>query len=219
MTPEIWGTFALTVLVLNLTPGPDMAYILSRTLAQGAPAGIVSAAGVCSGALFHVGLATLLFTISLQISEAMQSAILLAGALYLTWLGISALREKPESFEIIPASDRKKLRRIFLEGVVVDILNPKVALFFLALLPVFISDRSGSPGSWFLMLGVLVVALSFLIEATLVLIVHRMRRMAIGEAASTILPRIMGVVFLGLAATALASLNFPVLLQAVAAKG
>ncbi|WP_169583171.1 LysE family translocator [Rhodobacter capsulatus] len=141
MTPELWGTFVLTVLVLNLTPGPDMAYILSRTLAQGAPAGIMSAAGVCSGALFHVGLATLVFTISLQISEAMQTGILLAGGLYLSWLGINALREKPGTFEIIPASDRKMLRRIFLEGVVVDILNPKVALFFLALLPVFISDR------------------------------------------------------------------------------
>lgn len=219
MTPEIRGTFVLTVLVLNLTPGPDMAYILSRTLAQGAPAGIMSAAGVCSGALFHVGLATLIFTISRHISEAMQTGILLAGGLYLLWLGINALREKPENFEIIPASDRKMLRRIFLEGVVVDILNPKVALFFLALLPVFISARSGSQGGWFLTLGVLVVALSFLIEAALVLAVHRMRRLTIGDAANTLLPRVMGLVFLGLAAYTLASLNYSVLLQAFASKG
>lgn len=219
MTAEIWGTFVLTVFILNLTPGPDMAYILSRTLGQGAPAGIVSAAGVCSGALFHVGLATLLFTISLNISEAMQSGILLAGALYLSWLGINALREQPDNFKIIPLNDRKMLRRIFLEGVVVDILNPKVALFFLALLPVFISDRSGSPGSWFLTLGILVVALSFLIEAALVLTVHRMRSLCIGDSANTILPRIMGLVFLGLAAYALASLDYSALLQAFAAKG
>ena len=218
MTPEIWGTLVLTVFVLNLTPGPDMAYILSRTLAQGASAGIVSAAGVCSGALFHVGLATLVFTISLQISEVTQMGILLAGALYLFWLGINALREKPENFRIIPANDRKMLRRIFLEGVVVDILNPKVALFFLALLPVFISDHSGSQGGWFLTLGIVVVALSFLIELVLVLTVHRMRRFTIGESANTILSRVMGMVFLGLAAYALASLNFSVLLQAFASK-
>jgi threonine/homoserine/homoserine lactone efflux protein len=135
------------------------------------------------------------------------------------WLGVNALREEPENFEIIPDSDGKMLRRIYLEGAVVDILNPKVALFFLALLPVFIDDRSGSPGGWFLTLGILVVALSFLIEVALVLMVHRMRGLAIGDSANTLLPRIMGLVFLGLSAYALTSVNYTVLLQAFASKG
>lgn len=211
MPIELWGTFLLTVLVLNLTPGPDMAYILSRTLAQGVAAGIVSAAGVCSGALFHVALAAVIFTISVQISEAMQSAILLAGALYLAWLGYSALRQKPEAFEIIPASDRKVLGRVFLDGLVIDILNPKVALFFLALLPIFIPDRDGSQGLWFLTLGILVVCLSFVIEAILVLFAYQMRRLAIGDRSNHLLARTMGLVFLGLAIYSFASVNYSAL--------
>ncbi|QAX28140.1 LysE family transporter [Leisingera sp. NJS204] len=92
MTIELWGAFLLVVLVLNITPGQDMAYILGRAMGQGVPAGIVSAAGVSIGALLHVIYATVIFALAATMSDMAFALLLLAGACYLIWLGVSSLR-------------------------------------------------------------------------------------------------------------------------------
>lgn len=213
MTIELLGGFLLVVIVLNITPGPDMAYILSRAIAQGTPAGIVSAAGVSVGALFHVFFATIVFALAAHISAMAFAMLLIAGACYLIFLGVSALREKAELIEILPLNDRKAMKRIFLDGVVVDLLNPKVAVFFLALLPTFISKDTSNSVLWFLMLGILVVVLSFLIEWILVLACDRVRDLfSSSEKKQIVLHRTMGIVFILLGVFAFFSVNFEVIL-------
>ncbi|SFR32526.1 LysE family translocator [Litoreibacter janthinus] len=209
MTIELWGGFLLVVLILNITPGPDMAYILSRAIAQGAPAGIVSAAGVSVGALFHVVFATIIFALAAQLPDFAFALLLAAGASYLIWLGVSSLREKAEAIVVVPMSDRKAMTRIFLDGVVIDILNPKVALFFLALLPGFMPANNSSPAIWFLGLGVLVVVFSFMIEAVLVMASQKMRTIfAKSTKGQIVLHRIMGVVFIALGLFAFTAVDF-----------
>ena len=213
MTIELWGSFILVVVILNITPGPDMAYILSRAIAQGVPAGVVSAGGVSVGALFHVVFATIIYSLATQLSDQVFALLLVIGALYLIWLGVSSLREKPEAMQIVPMSNRKAMARIFIDGVVVDLFNPKVALFFLALLPRFMPENNSNSVGWFLALGVLVVALSFLIEIVLVMAAQKTRMLvATSSASQVILHRVMGGIFVALGLFAFTSVNFGALL-------
>lgn len=213
MTIELWGGFLLVVLILNITPGPDLAYILSRAIAQGAPAGLISAAGVSTGALVHVVFATVIFALATQLPGIVFASLLAAGACYLVWLGIRSLREEAETIEVLAFSDRKAMARIFLDGILVDLLNPKVALFFLALLPSLMPKENGSSATWFLVLGTLVVLFSFLIEAVLVFASQKVRHLISRNVrGQVVLHRLMGVVFVLLGGFAFVSVDFGAML-------
>ena len=145
--------FVTAMLLLNLTPGPDMLYVIARSAGQGRAAGIASALGVGAGCFFHI------FAVAFGVAELLRTvpvayeAIRYAGAAYLIYLGgrILLSRGGPEGTPTIrPAG----LDRIFLQGMVTNILNPKVALFFLAFLPQFI-DPHGSPFRQTVSLGLL----------------------------------------------------------------
>jgi threonine/homoserine/homoserine lactone efflux protein len=128
--------------LLNITPGPDMLYVLARATGQGRPAGLVSALGVGAGGFFHIfavalGLAELLRTVPVAYSTVRYS-----GAAYLVYLGVRTLLARGSRIHVA-AAPPAKLSRIFMQGVITNVLNPKVAFFFLAFLPQFI-DPQGS---------------------------------------------------------------------------
>ncbi|MCE9668059.1 LysE family translocator [Myxococcus stipitatus] len=146
--------FLLAGIALNLTPGPDTMYVLARSVGQGRGAGFVSALGIAVGCLFHIAAATLGLSALLATSAVAFTVVKWVGALYLVWLGIQMLRSKagPDAVRgLAPAS----LWRIFRDGVVTNVLNPKVALFFLAFLPQFVDPTRGSTGLQFVLLGLL----------------------------------------------------------------
>lgn len=143
--------FILTAVTLNLYPGPDTLYILGRSAAQGRAAGVVSALGIGSGAVIHSLLGALGLTAVVAASAMAFSVIKWVGAAYLVYLGVSMLLAKNEG--PAKASPPQSLRRIYVQGVLTNVLNPKVALFFLALIPQFIAPGAAHPGLAFLILG------------------------------------------------------------------
>jgi threonine/homoserine/homoserine lactone efflux protein len=152
--PARLGAFLLAAIALNLTPGPDTMYVLARSLGQGRWAGVVSALGIAAGCLVHITAAALGLSALLATSALAFTVVKWVGAIYLVWMGVGMLRSKagPEPVEgLAPAS----LWRIFRDGVVTNVLNPKVALFFLAFLPQFVDPSRGAPGLQFVLLGLM----------------------------------------------------------------
>ena len=146
--------FLTATLALNLAPGPDMLYVSTRSLTQGRRAGVISALGIAAGSVVHTiaiasGLAALLRALPLA-----YEIVRFAGAAYLIWLGVQALRGKagPTSGQSL---DRAGEWAIFRQGAVTNILNPKVALFFLAFLPQFADPTRGSVALQIIVLGCL----------------------------------------------------------------
>jgi threonine/homoserine/homoserine lactone efflux protein len=144
--------FVTTMLLINVTPGPDMLYVIARSAGQGRTAGIVSALGIGAGCFFHI------FAVAFGLAEFLRAvpvayeAVRYAGAAYLVWLGARMLLSRPRAegpITIQPAS----LREIFVQGMINNILNPKVAMFFLAFLPQFIGVDAPSKPLAFATLG------------------------------------------------------------------
>jgi threonine/homoserine/homoserine lactone efflux protein len=150
--------FAAAALALLLVPGPAVLYIVARSVDQGRAAGIVSAFGVGIGTLFHVGAAALGLSALLLSSALAFSMVKYLGAAYLIYLGIQKLRERsaPEQVE---QPQSATLRQVFSQGVVVNLLNPKIALFFFAFLPQFVNPARGSVAVQSLLLGLLFVVM------------------------------------------------------------
>ncbi len=143
MTPL--PVFYAAMVLLFITPGPDMLYIIARSIGQGRAAGLASAIGIGAGCFFHIfavafGLAQLLRAV-----PAAYNAVRYAGAVYLIYLGYRTITSHGAGTRE-PALARTSLSRIFLQGALTNILNPKVALFFLAFLPQFISPQGGAFG-------------------------------------------------------------------------
>jgi threonine/homoserine/homoserine lactone efflux protein len=141
MIHNFW-LFALAGLLLNLTPGNDMLYVASRSAGQGVRAGIISSLGIMTGCLVHLTFAAAGLSAILASSATAFSIIKYAGACYLVYLGIKAiLSKKAAGLERAEKTVAASGRRIFWQGVLTNVLNPKVALFFLAFLPQFIDVR------------------------------------------------------------------------------
>ncbi|UTW08499.1 LysE family translocator [Pseudomonas benzenivorans] len=151
---EHFGLFLAATLALNLTPGPDMLYIASRASAQGAPAGLVSSLGIGVGCLVHALAAAFGLSALLMMSALAFTLVKWAGVLYLVWLGVQLIRagwREAKSQALVPA----RLPQVLWQGVLVNVFNPKVALFFLAFLPQFASPESPSFVWQMLLLGVI----------------------------------------------------------------
>lgn len=133
--------FLITAVLLNLTPGTDTVYIVSRSISQGRVAGIYSALGVSAGIVIHTLLAAFGLSVILMQSTFLFNVIKIIGALYLAYLGIRMLMiKKTTEKKVLPNQNNKK---IFLQGMITNVTNPKVALFFLAFLPQFIQTNAG----------------------------------------------------------------------------
>jgi threonine/homoserine/homoserine lactone efflux protein len=154
--------FVAAGLLLNVTPGPDLLYILGRSVGQGRAAGVVSAIGIGAGCVFHVLAATFGLSALLLALPHAYDLVRWAGAGYLVVLGVRALRAPGGALEakaLAPVSPR----RIFVQGALTNVLNPKVALFFLAFLPQFADPARGALWSQLLLLGAI-----FAVNGTLV---------------------------------------------------
>lgn len=151
---DLW-LFVLSGLLLNITPGPDTLYIVGRSSSQGWRAGAVAALGIGAGALVHICAAALGLSALLAASATVFTAVKIIGAAYLVYVGISLIRAKSSAQSAPMASGNRPvpLRAIFFQGFLTNVLNPKVALFFLAFLPQFVMADAPSKPLAFLFLG------------------------------------------------------------------
>ena len=155
--------FILTSLLIILSPGQDMVLVLSRSIARGTRAGVVTATGVATGLLGHTLLAALGLGALLQASEFAFSLMKYIGAAYLLYLGVKAFRAPPINL----ASSTKiqgNLRSFFVQGAISNLSNPKIAIFYLAYLPQFVSADSQHSTYTLLVLGVTFALLTFVIK-------------------------------------------------------
>ncbi len=152
--------FFVAAAVLLITPGPAVLYIVARSLDQGRVAGIVSTLGINFGTFFHIAAAAWGVSALLVQSALAFNLIKYLGAAYLIYLGIRKLLER-ETAETVTVVEPQPLRRLFLQGIVVNLLNPKTALFFFAFLPQFTDPSKGSIALQILFLGVIFVVMAF----------------------------------------------------------
>ena len=145
--------FVTTAMVLLAIPGPAVAYIVGRSIGQGRVAGVISALGIGVGTLVHVAAALLGLSALLMSSAIAFGVVKYLGAAYLIFLGVQKLRQK-DSFTASTSAEAR-LRRVFTQGVVVNILNPKTALFFFAFLPQFVDPARGKVAAQIFFLGTL----------------------------------------------------------------
>lgn len=192
--------FILAGLALNITPGPDMLYIVARSSSEGRRAGIVSALGVGAGTLVHIAALTLGLAAVLRSVPLAYDAVRLAGAGYLIYLGISALLRSPTSAAV--TIERASLWAIFRQGVVTNVLNPKVALFFLAFLPQFVDPSRGAPAVQMAVLGLIFDLNGTLVNISVAVGAHSVASLFLGEQSrnARIMGRATGVLFIGLGA-------------------
>lgn len=197
--------FVVAALVVLLIPGPGVLYIVARSLAQGQRAGLVSVLGLSVGALFHVAAAAVGLSAILLASATAFGIVKALGACYLIYLGIRALFAS-DSGTAADVSTHLPLRRLFTDGVVISVLNPKIAVFFLAFLPQFVSPEFGQVSHQILFLGVLYVVLALFTDGAYAFLSSRLRGWLGSRIVQGPLPRYAsGAVYLGLGvSTALA---------------
>ncbi|MES1198044.1 MAG: LysE family translocator [Chitinophagaceae bacterium] len=163
---ENFYLFLSISLLVNVSPGPDMLYTAARSLSQGTKAGILSALGIFTGCLFHIGAAVFGLSAIIRESIVIFSIIKYTGAAYLIYLGIRSLLIKKNADDKIETLPSISYRKIFFQGMITNILNPKVAIFFLSFLPQFID-----PKSVFLKEQIAILGLWFAVQGSLILII------------------------------------------------
>jgi threonine/homoserine/homoserine lactone efflux protein len=171
------AVFAVSTLALLAVPGPSVVYVVTRTLEQGRRAGLVSVLGLETGALVHVALSAVGVTAILAASSWAFLLVKYAGAAYLIGLGLRQLRRRPavaEAESSLPTAVASYVR-LFRDGVLVDLLNPKTGLFFLAFLPQFVEPGRGPVATQVLVLGVCFVVLAALTDGTYALVTSAIR--------------------------------------------
>jgi threonine/homoserine/homoserine lactone efflux protein len=154
--PDI-ALFLAASALLTLAPGPDIVYVLTRGIAQGRKAGFAAALGFATGCIFHTLLAAFGIAALIRSSPVAFDLVRSAGAAYLVWIGIQALRHRA-AFSIEAASDARTLATIYRQSVIGNVLNPKVTLFFLAFLPQFVDASAGHVGGQMALLGAIFMA-------------------------------------------------------------
>ena len=195
---EVFAAFAVASLALLVVPGPSVLYIVTRSMDQGRAAGLVSVLGIHTGSIVHVAAAALGLSAILASSALSFAVVKYAGAAYLIWLGIRTLLDRAEERPDVGAKGHS-LRRIYAQGVVVNVLNPKTALFFLAFLPQFMDVSEGSVPLQVVLLGITFILLGFVSDGTYALVSARVSRTLAAHRRSGVLRRwLPGLTLIGL---------------------
>ncbi|MDG1532681.1 MAG: LysE family translocator [Paracoccaceae bacterium] len=194
-----WTTFVTAAILLNLSTGPDIAFILGQTVRGGRRAGFAAMAGIWTGALVHVGFAAAGLTAILASSAVAFSIVKRVGAAYLIYLGLSAQSSKGGKFindkvEISPSG-----LKVMRQGVLVSFLNPKIAIFFLAFLPQFVVPGMCQTWAQLALHGTLIIGVAALVEPPLVLLGARLTNSLHGNPSVGIwMDRVLGGLFITL---------------------
>jgi threonine/homoserine/homoserine lactone efflux protein len=164
-----FGLFLVAALALLLVPGPAVLYVVARSVDQGRLAGLVSVLGIGLGTLVHVTFAAVGLSALLASSATAFAVVKWLGAAYLIWLGMQRLFARGE--ENVPVEvEPKRLSSVFLQGMIVNVLNPKTALFFFAFLPQFVDASRGPVWTQVILLGTTLVALGLLTDGSYALL-------------------------------------------------
>lgn len=194
--------FVTAALVILLIPGPAVLYLVTRSVAQGRRAGFVSVLGLSTGALVHVFAATVGLSAILVASSTAFMLVKMLGAAYLVYLGVRALmsaRETPDEMVLAPP---RSSSRIYSEGILVSIFNPKIAVFFLAFLPQFVDPAGASVPQQVLFLGLLYVAMALVTDGLYVVLASTLREWLGGRMMRGPLPQYAsGAIYIGLGVT------------------
>jgi threonine/homoserine/homoserine lactone efflux protein len=175
--PDTLLLFAVSTLAILVVPGPSVMFVVARTLEHGRAAGLVSMAGVETGALVHVAVASAGLSALVASSPAALTMLRWVGGAYLLWLGAQAIRRHHRASSRPAPVPRS---RLFRQGLLVDLLNPKTALFFLAFLPGFVDTARGPAATQVAVLGLCFVALATLTDGAYALAAARLSRRATG---------------------------------------
>ncbi len=200
LSPALLGIFLVAVLLICVTPGPDMLYILSHGISQGIKAGLVAACGMAIGMAVHTSLVAGGLAALLRAHPLAFEAVRWGGAAYLVYLGLQTLRHSSGKSEIGEAK-LVPLRTVLRRAVVTNLTNVKIVLFYLAFLPQFVDPRRGHITLQLLALGFIFVAMGLAVDSLVAIGSGRVGQWLLKKpGASRRLSQVAGVVFLGLAA-------------------
>ena len=198
IAPDRLALFAVAALALLLVPGPAVLYVVTRSIHQGRRAGLVSVLGIHLGTLVHITAATVGLSALLVSSATAFSVVKYAGAAYLIGLGLWTIFARTADADVVLGGERR-LRRVFAQGVVVNVLNPKTALFFLAFLPQFVDPSRGHATLQIALLGVTFAALGMVTDSLWALVAGTMGEKLRGSCRFAKSQRyVSGTVFVGL---------------------
>ena len=198
---DFWFVFLSTAFALNIAPGPDLLFIFSKTISGGKKVGIAASLGVCSGAMFHVVIAAIGLSAILVTSAIAFTIVKIIGVTYLLYLAYQAFNSSGVKFEInTPNSIKSESAwEAFKQGVLIDIFNPKVAIFFMAFLPQFLREGHGSNSYQLLLLGFIIIIVAIIVETLFVLFASKIsRKFRENQQYSIWLDRIVGTIFVAL---------------------
>ncbi|WP_320006880.1 LysE family translocator [Maridesulfovibrio sp.] len=163
-----WTTFFLAALLLNISPGPDMAYILSHTVTGGRKAGFAAMFGIWSGAFLYVILTALGLAAVVAASATAFNIVKWIGVIYLFWLAVNAFRSRGSILDIRKRNTPMDSSAIFKQGMFIHLLNPKVATFFMAFLPQFVVPGAGPVWAQLMLHGILIIVTAAFVEPPLI---------------------------------------------------
>ncbi|WP_320034957.1 LysE family translocator [Halarcobacter sp.] len=206
---NFWFLFLSAAVLISISPGPDLIYILTRTVNNGKKVGLISSLGVCTGALVHVVAAAVGISAILVTSAYAFTIVKIVGAFYLFFLAYQAFKQKNRNLNVTKKSFTNiSMFKAFKEGVLIDILNPKVAIFFMAFLPQFVREGHGSIPIQLLYLGFLVILVGMVVEFSIVILTSKVsKRIQVNKSVSAWLNKIVGTIFLALGLKLIFSTN------------
>ncbi|MCZ8316418.1 LysE family translocator [Phreatobacter sp.] len=196
---DLW-LFVLAGLLLNITPGPDMALVMARSMRDGVKAGAVAALGIGAGAFVHIAAAAVGLSLIIAQSALAFAVVKWLGVAYLVVTGLRLLLSRPEPVDAASVAEPASLGAVFAQGFLTNALNPKVALFFLAFLPQFIDPAVADKGLAFVVLGLVFNVNGTLINLAVALAAARLAALPSFAVVRGRLDKVIGALFVGLAA-------------------
>lgn len=191
--------FIGVAIALNTAPGPDLLYIITKTISSGTKIGFASSWGVCTEALFYIFLAAVGLSAILATSAITFTIVKYIGVLYLSYLAYQSFKSSGQKFNITKEETTDTFWKVFRQGVLIDILNPKVAIFFMAFLPQFIREGYGSVPLQFVYFGIIIILIAIVIEGIYILFASKIAtKFRENEKYSIWMDRVVGTMFLGL---------------------